>query len=49
MYKLKCWELQDRRTGRTNIVRGKSRRTLEKRLGETADHVLTRQVPCRRK
>ena len=35
-YKLKQWIIEDSRTGQVDKVRAKSRRTLEKRLGEQA-------------
>jgi len=45
-YTLKLWEIRDNRTGRvTNIVRGKSRSTVKRRLGrKRADEVTIRQV-----
>jgi len=45
-YTLKLWEIRDNRTGRvTNVVRGKSRRTVQTRLGrKRASEVTIRQV-----
>jgi len=45
-YKLKQWEIRDNRTGRvTNVLRARSRRTLERRLGrQRAREVTIREV-----
>lgn len=43
-YKLKCWQVTDIRAGRATVVRAKSRRTLDKRLGKRADDILIRRV-----
>lgn len=48
-YKLKCWQLTHIRTGRVTMLRAKSRRTLEKRLGKAADDVLIKELKCQRR
>jgi len=37
-YKLKQWVIEDARTGRVWKVRGKSRQSVEKRLGKTREY-----------
>jgi len=43
-YKLKRWLLIDIRTGWISIVRARSRRSLEKRLGKRANEVIIQEV-----
>lgn len=41
--KLHCFEIEDIRTGRITTMRGKSRMSVEKRLGKRADDVFIRK------